>query len=266
MKNKILTSVLLLVFASFCSVAGADEHGARFTKDEGGNDVFTIGDQKMLSLGIDLAAYAGRFENEPYVKLQVQYARRANCTVVTIPCVWYSMEKVKDTYDFSLIDSFCEMSVAAGMKIVPYWHGTNFASIDPLFTPEYIRNDRETYKRITGPNGQPGELIDNDSMNCVNCIPTREREVKAYTELVKHVKSQRYAKDVLAFVPLSEHNYMGSVGKWGTPQIEYPMLNARCHCDQCNALYELRKDRYTGEFNNVDFMTEVFAEYGKAIV
>jgi len=71
-----------------------------FEYDNFGKKVFGTNGEKTLAVGIDVFAYNGKHANYYVAKDQLEAAKEANCNTVTIPCVWFAMEKTEGVYDW----------------------------------------------------------------------------------------------------------------------------------------------------------------------
>lgn len=241
----ITISVLLVLNCSAVFAAaptlGYDNDGGRVFDDGSGN--------KFLAWGIDTCNWTSTDMTifHSYCDM-LQYC---NCTFVSIPIHWKDVEPTQDNYIFSIVQQQFDMARDHGLKVVAYWYGSNFAAGDNQFVPDYILNDKNTYKRVVG------SCFAIDKVLCPNNTATLNREKTAYYNLVNFVKSYNTSQTsnvVLSMLCGAEKDLVQSLANWNPPL----QTDVRCYCDTCNSLYQ-------GE-GAIAFDKTSFSKYVKSLI
>ena len=223
--------------------------------NQDGGRVFQNGDVQRAAWGIDLECFKSLEGDLAYIKTQIDAAVYTNCTTVAIPVCWGNIEPQRGNYTFDDVDDYYDYAVSKGLTVIMLWVGTNYASGNNSFIPQYIHNNMALYGRVDGPG------VDTDwAIFCPNDPDTRTREMYAYYQTVSHIKKYDTGKNVLAVVTTGEFNYMSALDEehWQLDKPGELEKQARCACEVCDELY-------TGG-DTVEFMTAQFANFAKDMV
>jgi beta-galactosidase GanA len=101
---------------------------------------------------------------------------------VLVPVFWELIEPAEGKFDFMLVDSLISAAQVRQLKIVFLWFGTWKNSMS-CYAPLWVKKDSEKFPRARKKDGTPVEIL--TPLSDANC----NADVKAFTELMKHIKS-----------------------------------------------------------------------------
>ncbi len=225
-----------------------------------------MGEAKYVLFGIDADTWAADAGNVDYIRQQCEASVYCNANVLAFPVTWKNVERAGlGQYDFSFVDQVLALAEQHGLKAIPMWVGIDYAAGDPLFVPDWVRDDPETYTRITGfhydeykryKEGWVDDGVEEDRLYCPSCPATLAAECAAYERLVEHIAQVDTNHNVVAISVSGEINYARALN----PATWTPERDVRCQCEWCNAAYK------PGVESNLAFMTGQFARYVKTLI
>jgi len=143
------------------------------------------------------------------------------------------VEPKKDVYDFRFLEECIGRAEKAGLKVVLYFGCSNYAAGDPVFVPDYIKNDEKTYTQVKGRGFRDEPIAGHTALAlCPGNPATLERERKAYCELMAYLRDCDVNRSVLAVHYGGEMNFIQSAKEgfigWNNPEL-------RCECEHLPA-------------------------------
>ena len=218
------------------------EKGGTYSYNGRRTAIWGVENDQWQTVGKNRANFHKYLEGSEYV----------NANTIALHSPWVVMEPEKDVYDFSDFDYYLEEARKAGFKLVIYFTSVNYAAGDTVtFTPKYILEDTETYSRV-----QMEELegVTDKLPMCPADPDTLEREQKMIAKFFEHLKQVNTDGTILSVNIGSEVDFIHELPLAGTKNVDI-----RCHCANCEA-------RYTPDKGNLEYMTEIFAQYTKGVI
>lgn len=243
------------------SAATAKEKIAAETKDNSGIPVLSLDSvggtyafngRKTAIWGVENDQWQTIGKNRANFSKYIEGSLYTNANTIAVHSPWKVIEPEMDVYDFSDLDYYIDLCRQNNLKVVIYFTSTNYAAGDNTFTPDYIIKGNDTYSHIEMP-----ELAAVDILQRPMCLAdpdTLAREQKAVGELFNHLKNINTDGIVLSVNIGSEIDFMHKL-KLGSNK----NLDIRCNCVNC-------QKRYKEGQGNLQYMTEVFADYTKNVI
>lgn len=223
-------------------VLSLDGVGGTYSYNGRKTAIWGVENDQWQTIGKNLANFSKYIEGSLYT----------NANAIAIHSPWKVIEPQQDVYDFSDLDYYIDLCRQNNIKAVLYFTSTNYAAGDNTFTPDYIVNGNDMYTHIEMPELESVDLLKRPM--CLADPDTLAREQKAVEELFKHLKTVNTDGTVLSVNIGSEIDFMHKL-KLGSNK----NLDIRCHCDNC-------EKRYKPNQGNLQYMTEVFADYTKNVI
>jgi len=129
-------------------------------------------------------------------------AVHANTAIV--PIWWKLIEPQPGQFDFQQLDQIINGARRNGLRLVLLWFAT-WKNGDMEYTPDWIKNDRATYKRAVGLSGE--ELYTLTPF----CEATRQADIRAFAAVMRHIREIDEAqRTVLMMQVENEPGLMGA--------------------------------------------------------
>lgn len=254
MKKKI--SIIIVLVFNLCAFAfGTFSVSGNSTiptlgLDNGFGHVFEENNNKYVLWGMDADSWGCQAGNVTMFHEHCDAMQYINANTIAIPMSWKMIEPAMGTYSFWYMDIYINMARDHGLKATVLWLGSNYASGDSSFVPDYILANPNTYTRITGT-----PFIVGNNLLCPSDPDTLNREKEAYFQFVQHLRDNNPDNTVMAINCGGESDYMRALpeNQWN----QTPEQNIRCTCSTCNSLYN-------SSLTNVQFMEQQFSKYIKS--
>ncbi len=218
----------------------------------GGGSTLEFNGRSYTVWGVENDQWQTLGKNRANFSKYIEGSLYTNANAIAVHCPWKVVEPEKDVYDFSDLDYYVDLCKQNNLKVVLYWSSTNYAAGDNGFTPDYIVNDDSTYSHISMP-----ELADVALAKRAMCPAdpdTLAREEKAIKELFAHLKEINKDGEILTVNIGSEVDFMHQLSLSSNHN-----LDIKCQCPNC-------VKRYQSGQGNLEYMTEIFADYTKNII
>jgi hypothetical protein len=224
-----------------------------------------VDDRPFLILGAQCDIWRSTHQDEKTIAFFDGF-RDMNATAVSVGIPWSKIEPQKDTYDFRFVDWFVDQAERRGLKLVLNLFNTNVcgkvcegsgSSIYPAYTPSYIVDHPETYRRMVLP--YPYKYVEQGPPMCPNDPGTLDRECRLVTRIAQHLKETDSRRTVIMLQLDNEFYYQQWDGKrpaYGSDEERA----VRCQCPNC--LTKWASGVYaSGE----EFMFRSFADYVRGL-
>ncbi|HXJ93990.1 MAG TPA: DUF5597 domain-containing protein [Terriglobia bacterium] len=99
-----------------------------------------------------------------------------------VPLYWELIEPQPGKFDFHLIDDIVAGARRNGLRLVFLWFGT-WKNGNMDYTPEWLKRDPSTYKRVIGARGQAMWIIS------PLCEAARDADARAFRAVMEHIRS-----------------------------------------------------------------------------
>ena len=98
-----------------------------------------------------------------------------------VPIHWGVIEPRPGTFDFTMVDDLINHARESGVRLVLLWFGT-WKNGEMAYTPQWLKDDRTTYRRAIGFKGEELQTITPLSE------ATRKADIRAFTALMQHIR------------------------------------------------------------------------------
>jgi hypothetical protein len=141
---------------------------------------FLVDGQPFLMLGAQAhnSSATSAEQLEPFWKSLVAIHGNAG----EVPLYWELIEPQPGKFDFHLIDDIVAGARRNGLRVVFLWFGT-WKNGDMDYTPEWLKRDPATYKRVIGARGQEMWIIS------PLCEAARDADARAFHAVMEHIRS-----------------------------------------------------------------------------
>jgi len=99
-----------------------------------------------------------------------------------VPLYWELLEPQPGKYDFHLVDEIVAGARRNGLRLVFLWFGT-WKNGNMDYTPEWLKRDHTTYKRVVGAGGEEMWIIS------PLCDRARDADARAFRALMEHIRN-----------------------------------------------------------------------------
>ena len=99
-----------------------------------------------------------------------------------VPIYWEAIEPKQGQFDFSSVDLAIQAARKRDLHLVFLWFGT-WKNGDMDYTPEWLKRDPSTYKRVIGALGQEMWIIS------PLCNAARDADARAFRAVMEHIRS-----------------------------------------------------------------------------
>ena len=173
-KNSIVLMIIFLIVASSSTFAQIPylEKGSNSTK-------LIVDGKPFVMLSGEL--HNSTCSSEDYMKDVWAQMAAVNLNSVIATVSWELIEPVEGQFDFSLVDAIIEGAKEENLKLALIWFGT-FKNPFNTYAPSWVKKDPKRFPRSQTAGGVDLEL---PSMFSENVL---EADLKAYTELMKHIR------------------------------------------------------------------------------
>jgi hypothetical protein len=120
-----------------------------------------------------------------------------------VPIHWGIIEPQPGTFDFTMVDDLINHARESGVRLVLLWFGT-WKNGEMNYTPQWLKDDRATYRRAIGFRGEELQTITPLSE------ATRKADIRAFTALMRHVRDIDQAQRTV--IMMQVENEPGLIG------------------------------------------------------
>src|ERR1700761_6338250 len=189
--------------------ATASEHPIPHLEQRDGRYALMVDGAPYLVLG----AQANNSSNWPGSLGEVWPAIESlHANTLEVPIYWEQFEPKPDQFDYSEVDLLLTQARREHAHLVLLWFGT-WKSGSQHYMPEWMKLDSSRYFRVRN---KDGEFVDSPSPFCTASL---ERDKKAFTALMTHLKQADAERTVLMVQVENE------TGTWGSPRDYSPEAN-----------------------------------------
>jgi hypothetical protein len=189
-----------------------------------------------------------------------------------VPIYWELIEPQPGHYDFQTVDRVVDAARRAHLRLVLLWFGS-WKNGEMHYTPEWLKRDRKTYQRVTGPRGESMEII---SPLCEAC---RKADAAAFAAVMGHLRSTDASERTVIMMQVeNETGLLGTDRDYSpeaTRQFEGPVPASLMHylaahrstlTPDMNAAWGLSGYRDSGAWRQVfgDMAEEAYSAWGVA--
>jgi beta-galactosidase GanA len=162
-----------------------------FLRGKGQSTQLIVDGKPFLMLGGELA----NSSPSSLGYLEPAWARfeKMHLNTVLVPVSWELIEPVEDRFDFSSVDGLLRQARAHGMRLVLLWFGSWKNSMS-CYAPGWVKRDTARFPRAQLPSGAGVEILSAFSEANLRA------DVKAFTALMKHLKTVDGAKNTVLMV------------------------------------------------------------------
>jgi len=131
--------------------------------------------------------------NVAYMEEVWNQAELLGMNTLLLPVSWELVEPQEGHFEFQLVDALVEQARAKGMKIIFLWFGT-WKNAQCSYAPEWVKKDLVRFPRAQVEKGKNKITLKNFygmSYTTLSYLgeETKKADAKAFTELMKHIKS-----------------------------------------------------------------------------
>jgi hypothetical protein len=98
-----------------------------------------------------------------------------------VPIHWGIIEPQPGTFDFTMVDDLINHARRSGVRLVLLWFGT-WKNGEMAYTPQWLKDDRATYRRAIGFKGEELQTITPLSE------AARKADIRAFSALMRHIR------------------------------------------------------------------------------
>jgi beta-galactosidase GanA len=148
----------------------------------------TLGRVTQLCIdGTPLLCLGGELGNSNASDLGVLDAALARCkrmhlNTIMLPVYWDLVERVEETFDFSLVQGAIDLARKHSLRLVYLWFGTWKNSMS-CYAPGWVKRDTKRFERVKERSGKTAEIVSPSSVAC------RDADAKAFAALMKWTKA-----------------------------------------------------------------------------
>jgi beta-galactosidase GanA len=119
--------------------------------------------------------------------------KRMHLNTIIAPVYWELIEPVEGQFDWKSVDQMLKDARAHDLKLIVLWFGAWKNSMS-TYVPSWVKRDQARFPRAQATNGRSVEILSAFSTN------TRDADVRAYSELLRHLKAVDSDKNTVVMV------------------------------------------------------------------